>query len=157
MRFSFVLLTLVVVFLAACQANRPRVVVDTSDGQPLPQGALTAGGSQQWLTRSVTMASGGKTRLAFWSFVNPDCSNFGYVGVREAAAPENGELIIKQTEDFGYWAPSNPRSACNKIRVPGVLIELKAKPGFVGVDHVAYDLFFPNGGARHVEITVNVR
>jgi len=143
--------------LAGCQSTARRVTIDTSDGQPLPSALITAGGSQQNLNRSVTVESGRATRLAFWVFANPDCTNFGYTDVRESAPPEHGALIVRRVEDFGYWPPQNPRSACNKRRVPGVLIEYKSASGFAGIDHVAYDLFFPNSGSRHVEITVNVK
>ena len=100
--------------------------------------------------------SGGRTKLAFWTFINPDCSNLGYATVRETAAAEHGVLDISKTDGFGYWPEKNPRSACNKQRVPGVLIEYKAKAGYTGVDLVGYDIFAPGGALRRVYVTVNV-
>ena len=159
----FAVLPLTIALLSACNSNPqvdrallPRVAVDTTDGEAWPQGVITAGGSQLNVTRTVNAPSGGRTKLAFWTFINPDCSNLGYATVRETAAAEHGVLDISKTDGFGYWPEKNPRSACNKQRVPGVLIEYKAKAGYTGVDHVGYDIFAPGGALRRVYVTVNV-
>jgi len=159
--FSVLPMTLAV--LSGCnsspQVDRallPRVAIDTTDGEAWPQGVITSGGSAIDITRTVNAPNGGTTKLAFWSFINPDCSNAGYATVRETAAAEHGALSISKTEGFAYWPEKNPRSACNKQRVPGVLIEYKAKAGYTGLDHVSYDIFAPNGALRRVTVTVNV-
>jgi hypothetical protein len=160
---SVSVLPLTLALLSACnsnpQVNRallPRVTIDTTDGEAWPQGVITSGGSEFDVTRTTNAPNGGTTKLAFWSFINPDCSNAGYATVRETTAGEHGSLSISKTDGFAYWPEKNPRSACNKQRVPGVLIEYKAKAGYTGIDHVGYDIFAPGGGLRRVNVTVNV-
>jgi hypothetical protein len=152
-RLQYLALTLA---LAACQPTPiAGVAVDTLPGQALPQAPLP-GGDQASVFRTVTIPSGGSIRLAFWANTHPDCTNAGYFTIREQGPPRHGKLEITETEDFGHWPEKNPRSACNTRRVDGVLVQYKSKPGFVGVDHATYDVFFPYSGMRRVNLTVNV-
>lgn len=125
---------------------------------PTPRVVISNGGSQISIDRSITVASGQPTKLAFQVALNPDCSQIqpGTV-TREAQAPAHGRLEFRKTEDFTNFPASNPRSQCNSRRVQGVAIYYHPDKGFTGSDAFAYDLFTNTGGQIRSNVTANVR
>lgn len=157
MRSHFFVFAFALIF-SGCQETTlsPRVTVNADDGQPLPQTIVAAGASQATISRSITVPAGASTKIGFIAFINPDCTNIGYATARVTQPPAHGSLEIGHADDFGYWQPQNPRSECNKRRVPGVIIHYKAQPGFVGVDGLTYEIFGPGPGMRRFNLTINV-
>ena len=71
-----------VLALTTCQSTGSRIIVDTTDGQALPQAVISGGASQTTIARSITEQSGQPTKIDFVAYTNPDCSNAGFATVR---------------------------------------------------------------------------
>ena len=51
---------------------------------------------------------------------NPDCTSAGAVVLRVAEGPEHGRISIRPASLFPRFSDTNPRSICNRRRVPGM-------------------------------------
>ncbi|TBW33004.1 hypothetical protein EYW49_20995 [Siculibacillus lacustris] len=115
-------------------------------------------GGEVVLHRSVAVASGGEVRLDFAAAINEDCSPvLPLPTVRVAREPEHGTIRARRVDDHPVFFAPNPRKACNVRKVPGNLVTYQAARGWVGVDHVAYDMFYPLGRQFHIEVDVHVK
>lgn len=86
---------------------------------------------------------------------NPDCSSAGAVVMRVAQAPEHGRVSIRRAGVFPRFPASNPRSVCNRRRVPGMRATYVSQRGYVGPDFVVLKVLFPTG--RGVRVTLPIR
>jgi hypothetical protein len=86
---------------------------------------------------------------------NPDCTSAGAVVLRIAQPPSHGRVSINQGGVFPSFPLSNPRSVCNRRRVPGVHATYVSERGYLGPDLVVLQALFPSG--RGVNITVAIR
>jgi hypothetical protein len=125
------------VALAGC-APKPGQRALVVEGPPPAPAVLSNQGSELALNRTVAVPAGGSSTA------------------RAAREPSRGKLTIQTADDFVYFPPANPRSACNTKRVRGQLVEYHAAPGFKGTETLAYDVFQPRGGVVHYTVTVNV-
>jgi hypothetical protein len=100
--------------------------------------------------------SGKPLMLFSASSTNPDCTSLGTVELRVVQGPEHGRVSIRKAGVFPTFAASNPRSACNVRRVPGILATYVSQRGYVGDDLVVLEVFFPNGSAKRVTIAIRV-
>ncbi len=143
------------VALAGC-APKPGQRALVVEGPPPAPAVLSNQGSELALNRTVAVPAGGKLKLAFVTAINPDCTTIGSTTARAAREPARGKLTIQTADDFVFFPPANPRSACNTKRVRGQLVEYHAAPGFKGTETLAYDVFQSRGGVVHYTVTVNV-
>ena len=71
--------------------------------------------------RADKVVASGRPLMLYEAYsTNPDCSSAGQVVLRVAQSPEHGRVSIRQTGVFPRFPEANPRSACNRRRVPGV-------------------------------------
>jgi hypothetical protein len=89
--------------------------------------------------------------------INPDCSPTGEVIMRVSQAPEHGSVSIRQAGVFTNFTASNPRYACNRRRVRGVIGTYVSRPGYIGSDYVELEVFYPDGGAVRARLPIDVR
>lgn len=66
------------------------------------------------------VASGLPLRLYQAYATNPDCTSAGSVVLGVAQGPAHGRVSIRRTGVFPRFPQANPRSVCNRRRVPGV-------------------------------------
>ncbi|HVX75236.1 MAG TPA: hypothetical protein VHB49_03850 [Bradyrhizobium sp.] len=101
------------------------------------------------------VASGRPLMLDEAYATNPDCSSAGAVVMRVAQAPEHGRVSIRRAGVFPRFPASNPRSVCNRRRVPGMRATYVSQRGYVGPDFVVLEVLFPAG--RGVRVTLPIR
>ena len=106
---------------------------------------------------SKVAASGAPILLVQVHSTNPDCTTAGRPVVRVTQAPEHGRLSINNTAVFPSFPPSNVRSACNRRRVPGVVVRYVSQRGYTGTDAAAIEVYFPDGQARRGAYFITVR
>jgi len=102
------------------------------------------------------VASGRPLQLYHAYATNPDCSSAGAVVVRVAQPPAHGRVSIRQTGVFPAFPASNPRSACNRRRVPGVEAVYVSERGYTGPDIVVLQALFPAGRGVNVTLPIHV-
>jgi hypothetical protein len=71
--------------------------------------------------------------------------------------PSHGEVRIVEGMFFVPFPPENPRSACNRRRLPGDHAYYVAEPGFTGHDVVVLEQDSFDGHVRQVTVDVEVR
>jgi hypothetical protein len=101
------------------------------------------------------VASGRPLMLYQAYATNPDCTSAGTVVVRVAQPPEHGRVTIRQTGVFPRFAELNPRSVCNRRRVPGIQATYVSQRGYIGSDFIVLEALFPAG--RGVRVTLPIR
>lgn len=151
MRLSMLALALAYLALTGCAKNGAPVIVS-----PAPPPVVSNQGSEVALNRTLATQSGAKLKVQFVTAINPDCTTIVSGNVRPVKQPARGALTIKPADDFVYFPPANPRSACNAKRVKGTLVEYQSPADFKGTDSLAYDVFLDSGGVAHHTITINV-
>jgi hypothetical protein len=100
------------------------------------------------------VASGRPLHLYHAYATNPDCSSVGAVVLRVVQPPAHGRVSIHQAGVFPNFPPANPRSACNRRRVPGVQATYVSERGYVGLDSVVLQALFPAG--REIDVSVSI-
>ena len=101
--------------------------------------------------------AGGVMRGNFYLAINPDCSLVAYPTVRLVSSPANGVVSLKQGKAFPFFPAVNPRSACNRTRVPAILLEYRPNQGFVGSDSFEVNAIFPIGAERADTFNITVK
>ena len=101
--------------------------------------------------------AGGALKASFYLAINPDCSLVAYPTVRLLTRPTNGTVSFRKGKAFPYFPAANPRSACNRTRVPAILTEYRPNRGFVGVDSFEVNAIFPVGAERTDTFNVTVK
>jgi hypothetical protein len=102
------------------------------------------------------VASGMPLQLYHAYATNPDCTSAGTVVVRVAQPPAHGRVSIQHTGVFPNFPASNPRSACNRRRVPGVQVIYTSQRGYTGPDLVVLQALFPAGRGVTVTAAIHV-
>ena len=102
------------------------------------------------------VASGKPLQLYQASATNPDCTSVGAVVMRVLQGPSHGRVSVRQTGVFPNFNSSNPRSACNRRRVPGVQAIYVSQRGYLGPDLVVLQVLFPNGRGFNVTAAIRV-
>jgi hypothetical protein len=101
------------------------------------------------------VASGRPLMLYSAYATNPDCTSAGPIVLRVAQAPEHGRVSIHPAGVFPRFPEANPRSVCNRRRVPGVQATYVSQRGYIGPDFVVLEALFPAG--RGVRVTLPIR
>jgi hypothetical protein len=90
--------------------------------------------------------------------INPDCTASGPIRpmlVRQA--PAHGAVRLAKGMFFVPYPPENPRSICNRRRLPGQRAYYVAESGFTGHDAVVLEQSTFDGHVRQVTVDVEVR
>jgi hypothetical protein len=100
----------------------------------------------------------GRPLLLYQAYAtNPDCTSAGAVVLRVTQPPEHGRVSIRQSGIFPRFPEANPRSACNRRRVPGIQATYVSQRGYTGSDFVALEALFPAGRGVSVRLPIQVR
>jgi len=102
------------------------------------------------------VASGRPLMLYQAYSTNPDCSSAGTVVLRVAQLPEHGRVSIHPTGVFPKFPEANPRSVCNRRRVPGVEATYVSQRGYLGSDFVVLEALFPAGRGVRLRFPIRV-
>ena len=102
------------------------------------------------------VASGRPLQLYQAYSTNPDCSSAGTVVLRVVQGAEHGRVSVHQTGVFPNFPQSNPRSACNRRRVRGVVATYVSQRGYLGSDLVVLQVLFPAGRESTISVPINV-
>ena len=102
--------------------------------------------------RRVKVLAGGEVRLGVYTNIRPDCTSGPMPTLRIVAAPEHGQVSIKQ----GSLSVTNFKN-CNSTTVPVLVAFYKATVDFVGMDAVTLQVSMAGGGTKVEQITVSVR
>jgi len=138
--------------VAAPTPSTPQTPVATTPPQTI-EGARPAQTTE--VTRSATV--GEKRVVSFLTQLNVDCTSVGFATVRVVEPPQHGVAAAENGTGFPNYPEGNPRSACNKQRVPGTLVSYQSQPNFAGADSVTVEVTWPKGTVRrtHYAVTVN--
>jgi hypothetical protein len=98
-----------------------------------------------------------KTYVAGYATLNPDCSPVGATTIRIRKQPRHGKVEVEEESGFVHYPPENVRAACNKRKVPMAKIFYTSDADYTGKDRVELEVFFPNGDARKLALTITVK
>jgi hypothetical protein len=142
-----------------------RLAVIASLGLPLalaacnsPSLVRTPGGIVS--NENLAVVVDGELRVGWYTAtIQNDCTQTGELSVRPTLDPANGTLSQKKTTEFPNLRvpPGDKRLTCNERKFPGVLVNYKPNPGFVGTDKFGIDVIWPNGNSIRRNITVQIR
>jgi hypothetical protein len=124
--------------------------VDSTPGTP------TGAPASQNLRLNRAAVSGVRLRLAFETALNPDCSVLGQTVIRSLKSPSHGTATIEDTKDFTAYEAANQRYHCNEKRVPGTAIYYKSAREYTGPDSASYEIIYPSGIRRQVDVDITV-
>ncbi len=123
--------------------------------------AVSAAGpasAQTTSSQTYMVVRAGATITVFkQAYVNPDCSSLGSASVSLVAAPAGGQVSVGNTRDYAAYSPTNPRSACNRRKLPVTVIVYRSRPDFTGTDQFSAEVVMPTGAARTYTFTIQVR
>lgn len=108
---------------------------------------------------NVSKAAIGDTQIVVWgnTAINPDCTAVPGVALSILKQPEHGKATISDEPMYAAFPPANPRSACNKQKVPGHRAFYQAEAGYHGRDHLVLQGSSPEGRVRQINVDVDVR
>lgn len=108
----------------------------------------------------IQKAAIGSTEIRLWAntAIDPSC-NATTPGATLAVVkqPEHGSLRISDEPLYMAFPPNNPRSACNKAKVPGHQALYAANAGYRGHDHAELEGSSPDGLVRDIWVDIDVR
>ena len=102
-------------------------------------------------------SSGEKQKMGYFIGLNPDCTATGVPKVTFVTPPSHGTMTAEQGEDYPGYPTDNPRSACNRRKVPAVLLYYQSAPGYTGNDAAVVEVVFPAGSLQHQTYEITVR
>jgi len=132
-------ISLVPLILGGCQSTGP--------GQPTVR-------TVQY-TRAVPI--GQERNVGFFSNIHEDCTSLGPILVRVTREPTNGTTVVKSEQDYPNFSQFNPRSACNRQKVPGTAIYYRPNPGYSGSDSFGIDVITAGGATFQGNYTILVK
>jgi hypothetical protein len=90
--------------------------------------------AQQPSTANISVPTGKKRLVGFFTNLNPDCSTAGEIDARVTKQPENGTVEVETGTGFANYADNNQRHACNLKPSPGMRVTYTSKESFIGSD-----------------------
>ena len=112
-------------------------------------GPVLAGASSD---AGVTTAAGKDVRLGAYAVFRRDCTGGVAADVRPAGDQKGGVLIISPGTLATTRVPN-----CGKVESPARIIVYRPNPGFVGTEHVTYDVVDTATGQSQTHVvSVNV-
>lgn len=108
---------------------------------------------------TISKAALGATPIRLWenAAINPDCTEVPGVSLSILQPPEHGKATVSNDPVYIAFPPNNPRSACNKSKVPGHEAFYQADAGFTGHDRVVLQGSSPEGHVREIKVDILVR
>jgi hypothetical protein len=101
--------------------------------------------------RSATVGSGQEIRLNVYMNINRDCSAGAPPEVRVITPPRNGALSIRSGKG------RSPRvGKCENIEVPVRLVIYQSNRGYIGEDHVVYEVKKADSTTEAQSVTIAV-
>jgi hypothetical protein len=121
-----------------------------------------AGGQRQgYLKTRISASAIGDATIRLWSntSIDPDCSaHVPGPMLTVLEQPAHGVVRISDEPFYAAFPPNNPRSACNKQKVPGHQAFYTAQSGFKGNDHLVLQGVAPEiGRVRRIDVDIDVR
>ncbi|GJD65337.1 hypothetical protein [Methylobacterium frigidaeris] len=99
----------------------------------------------------------GQTQKIGWFVaLDPTCRSMGAMTVNLIEPPGKGQIMIDQGSEYPGFHPANPRSACNKRKVPATRLIYSAPPGAADDDRFAVELVGPLGDVQRVRYHVEL-
>lgn len=111
-------------------------------------------------TLHIRKAALGAAEIRLWAntAIDPDCTvHPPGATLTILKPPEHGTARISDDPFYAAFPPANPRSACNKQKVPGHQAFYAAEPGFRGRDRVVLQGASPEGYVREITVDIDVR
>ena len=116
-----------------------------------PPGAVAVvdgpGGTKLLLINSVFVLSPDRdeARLAFYTDVNPDCSDLDGDDVRITVQPLHGTVTVVHGPGFASFPQNSVYARCTTMQHVGKRVIYRRGPGFAGADEVTYEVYYPTG------------
>lgn len=100
----------------------------------------------------------GQTQKFGWFLsVDPTCRSIGPWTVNLIDPPGKGRVMVEQGSEYPSFPSMNPRSACNKRKVPATRLIYSAPPGAGDDDQFTIEIVDPLGNAKQVRYHVGLR
>jgi hypothetical protein len=128
------------------EVPRPAIQITTA--------ATPAQGTAQAIKKSVV--SGTTLSLGTSIVVNHDCTSRGLAMVSTKQQPSHGVIRTFQKDDYPNFPQTNPHSACNKNKLPGIAIEYTPVSGFTGTDVATMEVISPDGDPQELDYIITV-
>jgi hypothetical protein len=87
----------------------------------------------------------------------PDCSSRGPIVGRLVEKPTHGEVRFEAGDVFPSLVPTSPLVGCNSKRAPGLMINYRSEPDFIGQDDMKVFLIFPDGSGAQWDYMLIVK
>jgi hypothetical protein len=101
---------------------------------------------------SVETTSGIPIRLSYHASAHKNCTPAPPPIIRVTQPPKNGALVVRK----GTLA-TDKVPGCDRIRVPVQVIFYNPREGYVGPDHVVYEVTGSNGQTTTYDVTITVK
>lgn len=107
----------------------------------------------------VSKAAVGAAEILLWqnTAINPDCSAAPPPTLTVLEPPAHGSVRISDEPFFFTFPTNNPRSACNRQRVPGHQAFYTADAGYAGHDKLVLQGAQATGSVRRIMVDIDVR
>jgi len=106
---------------------------------------------------NVTVAAGSTVLLVKSFSINPDCSPLGYNSLRITQEPVHGTAVVTEGRDYPSYRAGNPRSACNKKKLPAMLLKYTPEDDFTGSDFLATEVISEDGSDSKHQFSITVK
>jgi hypothetical protein len=100
---------------------------------------------------TVDVVSGKQVQLTYHATAK-DCTPLEPPTVKVTTPPKEGVLMIRS----GTLA-TDRFTGCGRIKVPAQVVFYQARQGYVGSDHVSYDVTDIKGAVSSYDVTINVK
>ncbi len=108
------------------------------------------------LTVEKVVAPGQTRKIAWFVSLDPTCRSLGPWTVNLIESPGKEQIMIEQGSEYPGFSPANPRSACNKRKVPATRILYSAPPGGPDDDQFIIEIVDPLGNAQRLRYHVGL-
>lgn len=90
--------------------------------------------------------------------IDPDCTEHAPgTTLTILRPPEHGMVRVSDEPFYLAYPPANPRSACNKQKIPGHQAFYVAAAGYSGRDRLVLEGASPEGRVREITVDIDVR
>ena len=108
----------------------------------------------------VSKAALAGSEISLWAntAINPDCTPHPPgATLAIVTPPEHGTARVSDDPLYIAFPPNNPRSACNKQKIPGHEAFYAPSAGYTGHDRVVLQGSSPEGRVRRIIVDIDVR
>ncbi len=112
----------------------------------------TAAFAQATNYTSVETTAGNPIRLSYHASAHKNCAPAPPPTIRVTEPPKSGALVVRKG-----MLTTDKLAACGRIRVRAQVIFYNPKEGYVGPDHVDYEVTDSNGEVATYDVTITVK